>query len=286
MLSFRDRVNASFVCRRWNSLCKDAHFWRMIDFSLYDINGNITDTVIKTVTTRCSNASSIRSVDLSGDICRPITNKALHHVAKHCPNLEQLSLARRSNISDNGIKLVTSRCRDLKMLNIEDCVKVGDNGLKSLASKCAQLESLIVAGCPKVTDKGLIAVARNCSNLRVLNIAGCQSVSDKTMLVLGQCCSNLQDINLKDTHDITIYGIENLVRNTPRMTHIKLGIIRDSQNTIAALQIIVEHCQNLQFLTFQHHRNPRVKGGIRKINKKKLGPFINNLNACIVAQIR
>ena len=279
-------MNASFVCRRWNILCKDAHFWRMVNFASYDVNGNITDTVIKTVTTRCSNASGIRSVDLSGDICNPVTDKALRHVAKYCPYLEQLSLVRRTNISDFGIRSLASKCRKLKKLNIDNCTKVGDIGLRSLAAKCPQLETLIVARCQKITDKGLTAVARNCINLRVLNIAGCRNVSDKSMLALGQYCCNLQEINLKDTNQITIYGIENLFRNTPRMSHIKLGIIRDSENTIAALQIIVEHCQHLQFVTFQHYRNPRVQGGVRKIDKKKLAPFINSLRACVVAQNR
>ena len=256
----------------------------MVNFSKYNINGNITDNVIKTVTTRCSNAWGIRSVDLSSEICSPITDKALRHVAKYCPYLEQLSLARRTNISDGGIKSLASKCQKLKKLNIDNCNKVGDSGLKTLASKCPQLETLIVSRCKHVSDKGLTAIARSCANLRVLNIAGCRSVSDKTMLVLGQYCPNLQEINLKDTNQITIYGIENLFRNTPRMTHITLGIIRDSESTIAALQIIVEHCQLLQFVTFQHFRNPRVQGGVRKINKKKLAPFINSLRACVVAQ--
>ena len=280
-LSLQERTQASYVCQRWNNLCKDSLFWREVDFKFCGAAQPITNETVKAVT---SYSTGIQSIDLSGDHCKPITDEAIGHVARSCPRLQRLNIAGRTKVSNRGLTVIARNCPLLKELDVEKCHEISNNGIKSIASRCRELKSLSVARCHKITDKGMCFVAQECNNLQRLSIAGCSRITDKSLTTLGKHCDLLRDINLKDIQSITSYGIERLVSGNPNLTHVHLGIVQDTKITLATLQIIVKHCEKLEFLSFQHfHRAGVVTGGVRKVNKKKLGAFINNLNACVVS---
>lgn len=280
-LSLQERTQASYVCQRWNNLCKDSLFWREVDFTFCGATQQITDETVKAVT---SYSMGIQSIDLSGNHCEPITDEAIGHVARSCQRLQRLNIAGRSKVSNRGLSVIARNCPLLKDLNVEKCDGISNNGIKSIANRCSELKILSVARCQKITDKGIRFVAQECKNLRSLSMAGCSGITDKSLTSLGKHCNTLRDINLKDIQGITFCGIEGLVSGNPELTHVHLGIVQDTKNTMVALQIIVKHCEKLQFLSFQHfHRAGVVTGGVRKVNKKKLGAFITNLNACVVS---
>ncbi|PFX27480.1 F-box/LRR-repeat protein 17 [Stylophora pistillata] len=283
-LSLQQRTQASYVCQRWNNLCKDSTFWREVDFKFSGATQPVTDETVKAVT---SYSRGIQSIDLSGDHCKPITDEAIGHVARSCQRLQRLNIAGRTKVSNRGLSVIARNCPHLKELNVEKCHGISNNGIKSIASRCHELKSLSVARCQQISDKGMYFVAQECKNLQSLNIAGCSSITDKSLTTLGKHCNMLRDINLKDIQGITSYGIERMVSGNPNLTHVHLGIVQDTKNTMVALQIIVKHCEKLEFLSFQHfHRAGVVTGGVRKVNKKKLGAFINGLNACVVSNNR
>ena len=280
-LSLQERTQVSYVCQRWNNLCKDSLFWREVDFSFCSASQQLTDETVRAVT---SYSMGIQSIDLSGDHCEPITDEALGHVARSCQRLQRLNVAGRRKVSDRGLNLIARNCSLLKELNVDKCLGITDKGIKYIAKRCCKLTALSVMRCQKISDKGLQFVAQKCTNLQSLNIAGCGRVSDQSLASLGQCCHAMRDINLKDVPSITFYGIESMASGTPELTHVHLEIIQDARNTMVALQIIVKHCGKLQFLSFQHfNRTGDAGGGVRKVNKKKLGAFINSLNACVVS---
>lgn len=280
-LSLQERTQVSYVCQRWNNLCKDSLFWREVDFLFCTATQQLSDETVRAVT---SYSMGIQSIDLSGDHCELITDEAIGHVARSCQRLQRLNVAGRRKVSDRGLNVIARNCSLLKELNVEKCDGISNKGIKYIARRCSELTVLSVARCQKVSDKGIRFVAQKCRNLQSLNIAGCCRVSDKSLASLGQHCHALRDINLKDVPGITFYGIESMASGTPELTHVHLGIIQDARNTMVALQIIVKHCGKLQFLSFQHfNRTGAVAGGVRKVNKKKLGAFINSLNACVVS---
>ena len=280
-LLLQERTQVSYACQRWNSLCKDSLFWREVDFSFCSASHQLTDKTVRAV---MSYSMRIQSIDLSGDHCEPITDDGLGHVARSCQRLQRLNVAGRRKVTDRGLSLIARNCSFLKELNVDKCLAITDKGIKYIVRRCSELTVLSVARCYKISDKGLQFVAQKCTNLQSLNIAGCSRVSDTSLASLGHCCHAMRDITLKDVQSITFYGIDSMVSGTPELTHVHLGIIQDARNTMVALLIIVKHCRKLQFLSFQHfNRTSNVAGGVQKENKKKLGPFINNLNACIVS---
>ena len=277
-LSLRQRFQASYTCRRWNNLCKDSLFWREVDFSFCS-SQRVTDDTVRAVT---SYAIGIQSIDFSGDQCESITDKAIGHVARFCQRLQKLNISGRERVTNRGLTLIARNCPLLKELNVEKCEEISDKGIKSIAKNCRRLKVLSLASCSKISDKGVRFIAKKCTNLQSLNIAGCGGVSDTSLMTIGKHCHSLRNINLKEITGISFYGIESLVSGNPGMTHVRLGIVGDAQNTMIALQIIVKHCQKLQFLSFQHfHKTGVVAGGVQKMNKKRLGAFINSLNACV-----
>ena len=276
-LSVGERIQASYACRRWNNLCKDLLFWRKVDFSFCS-SQRVTDDLVRAVT---SYAMGIQSIDLSGDHCERITDEAICHVARSCQRLQRLNIAGRDRVTNRGLSLIARNCPLLKELNVTNCYEIGDKGVKTVAKNCRRLKVLSLASCSKISDKGIRLIAQKCTSLRSLDISGCSGVSDNSLISIGKHCHSLQNINLKEITGITFYGIERLVHGNPEITHVRLGIIRDARNTMIALQIIVKHCEKLKFLSFQHfHKTGGVAGGVQKIDKKKLGAFINSLNAC------
>lgn len=276
-LSLEERVQVSYVCKKWTKLCKDSSFWRRVDFSLCNASRMTTDDTVRAI---ISYSTGTQIIDLSGENCEPITDQALDHVARFCPSLRQLKVTSR-RISDHGLKLLARHCRHLEVLDFENCDKIGDRGIGAVAKGCPNLQVLSVAHCTKVSDKSIGAIARKCSRLRVLNVAGCRKVTDRGLVLLGRHCSTLHEINLEDTTEISVCGIDSLVRMTPTLTHVQLGIIQDSQSTIKASRIVANHCHNLKYISFRHDHSPRVQGGTRRIPKKKLGGFIDNVNTCM-----
>lgn len=280
-LTVQERINASCACKRWNSLCKDAFFWREVNFKFYRFAQEITDDTVRAV---ASYSTGIQSIDLSGDHCKGITDLSLGHVANFCPRLLRLNIARRKNVTNRGLTLITRNCSLLEELNVERCQGINDKGLQSIAKNSRHLKVLSIAGCKKISDKGVGMIAEKCRSIKSVNLAGCTGVSDKSLVAIGKHCSSLRIISLKDTNNITFDGIKSLVSGTPEMTHVQLGVIRDTQNTMLALQVIMKQCKKLQLLSFQHsYLTGGVTGGIRKVNKNKIGAFINSLNAYIVS---
>ena len=277
-LPLEDRIRISRVCTRWHDVCRDPSLWRVLDFSLCSGGKLTTDETVRGV---LNHATETRIVDLSGANCKPITDRALGHVGRSCPYLKQLKVSSRK-VSDGGVRYVVRRCQSLRLLDFESCENISDRGLRAIVKYCPNLESLSVAHCSKISDEAIGLIARKCSALRTLNVAGCRNLTDESLVSIGQHCANLERINLKQTAHITIYGIESLVRMTPTLTHVQLGIVRDNEQTMRAVQLVVNHCQNLKFISFQHHYNPRVQGGTHKIAKQNLSSYVSGVGACVI----
>ncbi|XP_031552869.1 F-box/LRR-repeat protein 20-like [Actinia tenebrosa] len=278
-LSLKERVIISRVCRKWNQLCRDATFWRSVDFKMCATSASITDSTIRAVT---SYTTAIQIVDFSGEHCKTIADTSLGYLAKYCPRLRKLDLTGRTLVTNRGIQTIARKCKLLEHIVLDKCYKISDKGITSLR-QCPMLTILSIAYCVRVTDEGLSTVAKTCRRLKNLNIAGCTKVTDKGIKALGKHCKLLDKINLKHTTDVSIDAIESLVRGAPMLSHVQLGILQDEYNTVAAINIVVGCCNHLEFLSFQHHHNPHTAAGRKFVSKKRLTAFVTNLNACVFA---
>lgn len=277
-LSLNERVIISRVCRKWNQLCRDATFWRSVDFKMCATSGSITDSTIQAV---ASYTTAIQIVDFSGEHCTTITDTTLGYLAKYCPRLRKLDLTGRTLVTNRGVQTIARSCKILEHLVLDKCYKISDKGITSLR-RCAMLTILSIAYCIRVTDKGISTVAKKCKTLKTLNISGCTKVTDKGIKALGLHSKLLQKINLKHTTEVSVDAIESLVRGARRLSHVQLGILQDEYSTVAAINIVVGHCSHLEFLSFQHHHNPHTAAGRKIVSKKKLTAFVSSLNACVL----
>ncbi|XP_048578083.1 F-box/LRR-repeat protein 20 isoform X2 [Nematostella vectensis] len=277
--SVKERASLARVCREWNILCRDSRFWGAVDFRSCHVSGEITDKIVESVV---AYSCKIRIIDFSSKRCHAVTDTSLTHVANHCPGLQRLNLTGKSLITNRGLGAIARSCGDLEQLFLSGCSRVSDRGVRTLASKCPKLEKLSLSNCLRLTDKSLSAISRKCSSLKTLDLSGCVKITDRGIKALSRYSEHLTDINLKDTTGISIEGIELLARGAPQLTRIQLGIVQDSAQTVAALNIIVKHCSNLQYLSFQHYRtqSTQVLGSRKFVSKKRLGAFVSGLSAC------
>jgi len=91
-------------------------------------------------------------------------DRVLRTVAKHCPNLEELNLARcaEDSCSDGGVEaLARSRCAaGLRVLHLDGADDLTDVSLNLLTVSCKSLEALYVAECRHLTGEGITNAAR------------------------------------------------------------------------------------------------------------------------------
>jgi hypothetical protein len=163
-----------------------------------------------------SNLQELRSLNVAN--CRAFDDKALQYLARldsmesiimyanpgvtdiglaaiaTCKNLQTLSLARCSKVTDGGIIKVATGCRHIRRLNLDFCTLVSDNGILFIADFHAELESLSVRGCTQVTGVGVGCVIQHCPRIAALDLA-------HTGVDQGEIQSALADVQERRTRD-------------------------------------------------------------------------------------
>ena len=124
---------------------------------------------------------------------------SLKEVAKNCPSLKYLSVA-KCPITDTAMKYIGKHCVKLKYLNIRGCEAVSDIGMTHIVQNCLKLRSLDAGKCD-ITDNGLQMIGIHCPQLKKLSIRGCDRITNTGVrTIAAQCCSvqylNLQECNL------------------------------------------------------------------------------------------
>ena len=94
---------------------------------------------------------SLTSLDVSNTY---IDQEALHHIARHAKNLEELHVAFCTSVCDSSLITVTLGLCNLKKINLSGCVALTMEGLKSLWS-LKNLEVLILEQKPNLSSKEL-----------------------------------------------------------------------------------------------------------------------------------
>ncbi|RUS71854.1 hypothetical protein EGW08_020388 [Elysia chlorotica] len=83
-----------------------------------------------------------------------IDQEALHHIARHAKNLDELHIAFCSSVCDSSLLTLTLGLHNLKKINISGCVALTLEGLKSLCS-LKKLEVLIMKQTSNLSSKDL-----------------------------------------------------------------------------------------------------------------------------------
>ncbi|KAK9159660.1 hypothetical protein Syun_006001 [Stephania yunnanensis] len=98
-------------------------------------------------------ASRLRVLNLR--MCHLATNESIIAIAKHCPALQEWSLARCRGISLSGWKAIALHCHKLEVLHVSHCRGFRDDGLQAIREGCKQLSILYMLRCSHVSSLAL-----------------------------------------------------------------------------------------------------------------------------------
>ncbi len=102
--------------------------------------------------------------------CRGVTDEGMCAVARGCPQLRTISLA-RTGATDVSIWAMATMCRELRSVDASDCLVESDETMRAMALGCAHLSSFFVSAGAGVTVAALVSVVERCRHLKALAVS-------------------------------------------------------------------------------------------------------------------
>ncbi|CAG8437395.1 3445_t:CDS:2 [Ambispora gerdemannii] len=124
--------------------------------------------------------ANIRTINLAGG---SRSDACLSAVIPHCHQVQNLSFAWNTSLSDTSITKIATLCGSrLRTLDLTNCEKVSDRSMSSIAKHCSKLRELRVSYCRGVSEVGVREVVDACDGLTLVDLVGCLGV-DRGFLI-------------------------------------------------------------------------------------------------------
>eukprot|EP00899_Mesostigma_viride_P024757 jgi/Mesvir1/5466/Mv15520-RA.1 len=176
-----------------------------------------------------------------------------------CVQLRSLNLSCfGSMVDDKVLAVLAASCGQLGALDVTNC-DVTDEGIRAVVGQCKQLEHLTICST-RVTKAAVLAIASECPRLQSLNARisappGDNSVDDAAIVLLAERCPKLRHLTLSSP-GVSDVGISAIARHCPQLRH--LDILGCFEVTDASLQLVGEHCRQLEVLRIYSPRHGRL----------------------------
>lgn len=144
--------NDLVLSRSWNELALDGSNWQAVD--LFPFQRDISSALIQRLSLRTG--GFLHALQLRG--CRSLTDDALDHLTRSCPNLQTLVLNECVLLTDATCVSIASQCDTLIHLDLSG-LKITDASLEALSSSpilTSRLKHLDLSYCPRLTSAGLV----------------------------------------------------------------------------------------------------------------------------------
>ncbi|KAG8512275.1 Protein AMN1 [Galemys pyrenaicus] len=118
----------------------------------------------------------------------------------------------------SGLKAVASSCSYLQEVSLKRCTNLTDEGVLAFAHNCRLLKLINIGGCLGITDVSLRALGENCPLLQCVDFSGTQvSDSGVAALVSGPCAKKLEEIHMGYCVNLTDEAVEAVLTCCPQM---------------------------------------------------------------------
>eukprot|EP00761_Pharyngomonas_kirbyi_P012800 gb/GECH01012827.1/.p1 GENE.gb/GECH01012827.1/~~gb/GECH01012827.1/.p1 ORF type:complete len:1045 (+),score=173.93 gb/GECH01012827.1/:1-3135(+) len=152
-----------------------------------------------------------------------ITNTTLKHMASFS-NLEELSTATHSRITDDGIDDITNNCQYLKNVNFDDCEHITAKSFDCLIDRCHSLKSISILGkntnCV-LEDEQIYLLSEKGSKIETLR-ANFGSVSSKSIQYLVDHGSSLKNLVISGWNSLDSQILETLINGLPHLEQVSI----------------------------------------------------------------
>ena len=206
----------------------------------------------------CTGCSNLKKLLLTCEHDAEVTNEDVCSLSK-CPQLECLSLARWTNITDACITVLSSLCY-LKEINLSYCSGVTSTGVQSLIRSNRNLEVIILSDranydyCKYCDDVLLKCIGECCPKLRefVVEINPVSTVvTEASFIFLFQGCSLIDDLMIS-FGKLSDAGLSVLATHCP---YLKKLVLYDCIYTDVGLIAVSSNCTKLTSLALHGTAN-------------------------------
>ncbi|KAL3688900.1 hypothetical protein R1sor_015209 [Riccia sorocarpa] len=205
LLNYRDRASLASVCQTWRRLAASPCLWTSLDLRAHTMDAEMAVSLAS----RCKDLTRLRFRgagpanaiiglkaaglrDLSGDVCRDLSDATLSMIAARHECLESLQLGPDcERLTSDAIRVVAVCCPKLKRLRLSGLKEVDAEAIGWLVKMCPNLMELGFLDCLAVDEGALGSV----SSLKFLSLAGCRNISWN---VAAHALGKLQNLNALD----------------------------------------------------------------------------------------
>ena len=191
-----------------------------------------------------------------------------------CERLEQLEALYLNGIVDVDDSFLSSGAlkglRNLQVLSLAHCTHVTDNGLKSVAENLKGLHTIILDYC-NVSSDGILCMVDGCPGLTNVSLKRCSMLKDEEIIHLVRQCE-IQKLCLNGVIQLTGRCIDALVMNRSKsLQEVDLSWCRSIPEQ--ALGYLCDACPMLSKLVVWgcNHVSKDFSLGIRNKNVKIIG---------------
>ncbi|XP_031275170.1 protein ARABIDILLO 1-like [Pistacia vera] len=220
-LNYRDRVSLSSTCQTFRLLGSSPCLWRSLDLRSHKFDKSAAEWLAS----RCTNlqrlwfrgAESAHAVislqakglcEISGDLCRDITDAALSVIAARHEMLESLYLGPDAceKISSDAIKAIAYCCPKLRRLWLSGVREVNGDAINALAKHCGQLVQVGFIESEVINEVAL----GNLNSVRFLSIAGSRNLKWSSAAQVWSRLPSLVGLDVSRT-DISLSAVMRLL---------------------------------------------------------------------------
>lgn len=171
------------------------------------------------------------------------TPSAIIKLAKHCPNLTEMTIQGYDGVTDATISVLATHYPNLSRIYIYGA-GITDVAITALATHCPKLTDIYLGYCQNVSDASIIEIATHCPNLTMIDISLCDQVTDVAITALASHCPGLTTLNFMGCEKVS-----NVARKVLQLCLPNLDLPSNHDNVLSK-QEIIERPELLADLTF------------------------------------
>ena len=177
-----------------------------------------------------------------------LKNSFLEKIGRLCPNLQELSLRRMKDISNNSFAEIFNWTKNLRVIDLADCEGLHCSALHLLLDKNKEIEELQLAGCIHAVDNTSIRLIAGLQHITFLDISYTKLVTDHGLVHFGDKKLPLTTLALNSVTSISSVGLSVLIMSCSS-TLLHLEAAYNDQDTMKSdLFLKLGQCWNLEVL--------------------------------------
>ncbi len=158
--------------------------------------------------------------------CERCDDFILKSISNNCPSMKKLDISFNPIISDVGILEISKGCPNLEDLSMPRKTmpyKITDVALLALGERCKGLTRLDLSGNNNLTNAGLNWLCEGCHAMKILNLHGLNRLDDSGMRCINEGMSLLENLDLTGVNMITDVGLRHIAMGCKHLTRIVLS---------------------------------------------------------------